>query len=123
MMTDRERERYLANSTNMQHLVRLTLAVRAQLPKKYRTQLHALFKHHPEVIETHQLTLTSRSCATSGSVRSTELPRLLHLMTRRQSRHDDLRDPGRTPGVGDTIQLTFTVPVDVQGGHSDARES
>ncbi len=42
MMTDRERERYLASSTNMQHLVRLTLAVRAQLPKKYRTQLHAL---------------------------------------------------------------------------------
>ena len=42
MMTDRERERYLASSTNMQHLVRLTLAVRAQLPKKYRTQLHTL---------------------------------------------------------------------------------
>ena len=47
----------------MQQLVRLTLAVRAQLPKKYWTQLHAVFKRHPEVIETHQLTLTSHGAA------------------------------------------------------------
>ena len=95
MMTDRERERYLANSTNMQHLVRLTLAVRAQLPKKYRTSSCARSSTILRSSRPISSLCRAWSCASSGSVRSTELPRLLDLMTRRQSRDDDLRDAGR----------------------------
>ena len=120
-MTDRERERYLGNSTNMRHLVRLTLAVRAQLPKKYRTQLHTLFKCHPEVIETHQLTLTSAELRDLWQSPVDALPRLLALMTRGSHGTMTYEMQAGSPGVGDTIQLTFTVPVDVQGGHKDGQ--
>ena len=120
MMTDRERERYLGNSTHMQHLIRLTLAVRAQLPKKYQTQLHALFKQYPEVIEMHQLTLSMTELCDLWQSPVDALPRLLDLMTRRSHGTMTYEIQAGPPGVGDTIQLTFTVPVDPQGGQRDA---
>jgi hypothetical protein len=121
MMTNRER--YLGNSTNMRHLVRLTLAVRAQLPKKYWGKLHAVFKHHPEVIETHQLTLTMTELRLLWRCPVVELPRLLDLMTRGSHGTMTYEIQAGQPGIGDTIQLTFHVPVDIQGGKRDGRES
>ena len=56
----------------------------------------ALFKHHPEVIETHQLTLSSAElrilwrCPVDGAASA---PRPDDAT---ESRHDDLRDPART---------------------------
>ena len=44
-------------------------------------------------------------------------------MTRRSHGTMTYEMQAGSPGVGDTIQLTFTVPADAQGGHSDARES
>ena len=120
MMTERERERYLSNSTHMQHLIRLTLAVRAQLPKKYQTQLHALFKQYPEVIEMHQLMLSMTELCNLWHCPVAELPRLLHLMTRRSHGTMTYEMQAGSPVMGDTIQLTFTVPVDPQGGQRDA---
>ena len=120
MMT--ERERYLMNSTHMQHLIRLTLAVQAQIPKKYWTKLQTLFKYHPEVIERHQLTLSLTELHDLWQCPVLELPRLLHLMTCRS--HGKMTyqiEPG-PPGMGDMIQLTFTVPMDAQGGQCDGRE-
>ena len=73
-MTDRERERYLASSTNIQHLVRLTLAVRARIPKKYQTQLHALFKRIRRSSRRINSPSRARSCATSGTVRLQSCP-------------------------------------------------
>ena len=121
MMTERERERYLSNSTHMQHVIRLTLAVRAQLPKKYQTQLHALFKQYPEVIEMHQLTLTSAELGDLWQCPVMELPRLLHLMTRRSHGTMTYEMQVGSPGVGATIHLTFHVPEDVQGGPRDGQ--
>ena len=50
-----------------------------------------------------------------------ELPRLLHLMTRGSHGTMTYEIQAGHSGVGDTIQLTFTVPVDVQGGHKDGQ--
>ena len=58
-------------------LIQWTLAVRAQLPKKYRDKLLALCKHHPEVSETHQLTLSSLELRILWRCPVVELPRLL----------------------------------------------
>jgi hypothetical protein len=120
MMTERERERYLGNSTNMQHVIRLTLAVRAQLPKKYWTQLQLLFKQHPEVIERHQLTLAMTELHDLWHCPVMELPRLLHLMTRRSHGTMTYEIHLGEPGTDNTIQLTFCVPMDAQGGQCDA---
>jgi hypothetical protein len=120
MMTERERERYLGNSTHIQHVIRLTLAVRAQLPKKYWEKLQLLFKYHPEVIERHQLTLSIAELGTVWHCPIAELPRLLHLMTRPSHGTMTYEIQIGEPGTDDTIQLTFTVPMDAQGGQCDA---
>ena len=119
MMT--ERERYLANSTHMQHVIRLTLAVRARIPKKYWTRLHTLFKCHPEVIERHQLTLSMTELHDLWPCPVMELPRLLHLMTRGSHGTMTYERQVGSPGVGDTMHLTFHVPEDVQGGPRDGQ--
>lgn len=118
-MTERERERYLMNSTHMQHLIRLTLTVQAQIPKKYWTMLQTLFKYHPEVIERHELTLAMAELQDLWHCPVMELPRLLDLMTRQNPRSMTYQIQTGSPGVGDTVQLTFTVPMDAQGGPCD----
>jgi hypothetical protein len=115
-----QRETSLGNSTNIQHLIRLTLAVHAGMPQKYRDKLTRLFKCHPEVIETQQLTLSSTELRLLWQCPVAELPRLLHLMTRQRHSRMTYEIQAGPPGLGNTIQLTFTVPVDIQGGHSDA---
>ena len=75
----------------------------------------------PEVIEMHQLTLSMTELCNLWHCPVVELPRLLDLMTRRSHGTMTYGIQAGQPGVGDTIHLTFTVPVDVQGGHTDGQ--
>ena len=109
-------EDYLRSSTKIQQLIKLTLAVRKGIPKKYWNNLHALFKAHPEVIETHQLALSMAElgdiwqCPTIESV-----VRRLHLMTHKSQGAMTYEVQDGSPGPGTIVHLTFSVPANVEG--------
>jgi hypothetical protein len=110
------REAYFRDQTRIWQLIRLTQAIQARIPKVHHRRLVTLFKAHPEVIDTHQLTLSTAELGLLWRCPAAQVARVLHLMTRGSQGAMTYRIAEGSPGPGNLVQLTFTVPDAGQGG-------
>ena len=85
-----------------------------RIPKKYEKKIIALFKAHPQVVETHKIETCTAILGILWRCKAVEVPKLLRLMTARSK--GDI-----TYHLGDK-QLSFGMPVTITFAISEAVE-
>ena len=105
---------YRKDERKMQHLIDMTKAVLARIPKKYEEHLIALFRHFPDASETQTVESTAAYLGLIWHCGPEEVPRLLHLMTVRSRGAMTYRIGDPQCCLGATIQIQLTI--DIPGG-------
>ena len=100
---------YRQDPRKMQHLIEVTKAVLARLPKKYEWHLVTLLKHFPDACETYTVAIPAAHLGLLWRCDPAEVPRLLKLMTVRSGGVMTYRIGDSQLCLGATIQIQFAI--------------
>jgi hypothetical protein len=101
--------RFALTSAELLQLVRWTVELNNRLPKKYRNRMSRLINVFREVMYTRKITLPASQLAMYWQCAVADLPRDLYLLTRGSKGAVTYRLESGRPGLGLTVELSFTV--------------
>ncbi len=108
------REQYREDCQRSWPLIVFFLAVMRRIPKKYEKKIIALFKAHPQVIDTHKIETCTAILGFRWRCNAAEVPELLRLMTVRWKGDINYRLGDKQLSLGMPLTITFTIPEDVE---------
>ncbi len=104
------REQYREECQRSWPIVDFCLAVMRRIPKKYEKKIIALFKAHPQVVDTHKIETCTAILGFRWRCNVAEVPELLRLMTARSKGDITYHLGDKQRSFGMPVTLTFTIP-------------